>query len=360
MRVPPLRERPEDVLPLARAFARQAAAVQGHPFRGIDLQAARLLAGYAWPGNVRELRHAIARSVALADGPVLHPNLLPPEITGGGNAAVGGMLLGLEGSWREARQGFDRIYFARLLERCGGEPDGGGAPGRPRAEQPLPQAAGVAPALTDRTVAAKKTPPLRAGPHRSVAAPLRDTQPGRRECAASDHRLGWRTGAGRIAASPAPTAAPGARLDPASRKCNGTLKLGQGEKTARHGPFEQLCRAGGTVVGQVRPASRTWITMDDTRLEPWNSGARDVDRPAVRARDLPPGPRGRQLQRRAAGAGDERVVLRLPDRVGRPAHPVGPRARVGLGLRSASGASASAEAGITPTGRRVTVRKASS
>jgi DNA-binding NtrC family response regulator len=29
-------------------------------------------------------------------------------------------LLGLEGSWREARQGFDRIYFARLLERCGG------------------------------------------------------------------------------------------------------------------------------------------------------------------------------------------------------------------------------------------------
>jgi DNA-binding NtrC family response regulator len=120
VRVPPLRERPEDVLPLARAFARQAAAVQGHPFRGIDLQAARLLAGYAWPGNVRELRHAIARAVALADGPVLHPSLLPPEITGRGNPAMGGMLLGIEGSWREARQGFDRIYFARLLERCGG------------------------------------------------------------------------------------------------------------------------------------------------------------------------------------------------------------------------------------------------
>ena len=33
---------------------------------------------------------------------------------------MGGMLLGLEGSWREARQGFDRIYFVRLLERCGG------------------------------------------------------------------------------------------------------------------------------------------------------------------------------------------------------------------------------------------------
>jgi DNA-binding NtrC family response regulator len=108
------------VLPLARAFARQAAAVQDHPFRGIDLQAARLLVGYAWPGNVRELRHAIARAVALADGPVLHPTLLPPELTGGSNAAVGGMLMGLEGNWREARQRFDRIYFARLLERCGG------------------------------------------------------------------------------------------------------------------------------------------------------------------------------------------------------------------------------------------------
>ncbi len=120
VRVPPLRERPEDVLPLARAFARQAAAVQGHPFRGIDLQAARMLVGYAWPGNVRELRHAIARAVALADGPVLHLSLLPAEVAGGSNAAVGGMLLGLEGNWREARQRFDRIYFARLLERCGG------------------------------------------------------------------------------------------------------------------------------------------------------------------------------------------------------------------------------------------------
>jgi len=120
VRVPPLRERPEDILPLARAFARQAAAVQGQIFRGIDIVAARLLLGYGWPGNVRELRHAIARAVALADGPVLHASLLPVEIRGRSDVSVGNLMMGIEGTWRDARQQFDRIYFLRLLERCRG------------------------------------------------------------------------------------------------------------------------------------------------------------------------------------------------------------------------------------------------
>lgn len=120
LRLPPLRERPEDILPLARHFARQAARSQGRAFRGIDVAAARTLAGYSWPGNARELRHVVARALALADGPFLTPELLPGSVTGASDARRGDMALGLRHDWRTARACFDRVYFAALLDRCGG------------------------------------------------------------------------------------------------------------------------------------------------------------------------------------------------------------------------------------------------
>lgn len=120
IRIPPLHQRPEDILLLARFFAEEAAGSQGRVFQGIDLEAARHLLGYSWPGNVRELRQAMARAVALADGPILHAGLLPPEITRGEVSLKGDLYLGLDGDWREARESFDRLYFSKLLQRCGG------------------------------------------------------------------------------------------------------------------------------------------------------------------------------------------------------------------------------------------------
>jgi DNA-binding NtrC family response regulator len=120
IRVPPLRARPEDILPLARRFAWQAANDQGARFEGIDLAAARLLIGYSWPGNVRELRHAIARAVALADGPILHEDLLPPEVRRQSDVGHADVVLGLHDDFRSARERFDRLYFEQLLERCDG------------------------------------------------------------------------------------------------------------------------------------------------------------------------------------------------------------------------------------------------
>jgi psp operon transcriptional activator len=65
IRLPPLRERPEDIIPLATHFATRMAAELGRPlFPGFSTQATQQLLTHAWPGNVRELRNAVERSLA--------------------------------------------------------------------------------------------------------------------------------------------------------------------------------------------------------------------------------------------------------------------------------------------------------
>jgi two-component system, NtrC family, response regulator AtoC len=71
LRVPPLRERLEEIEPLAEHFlslAQRAGSARGLTF---DLAALRKLRGYGWPGNVRELRNAVERAVILAAGPAI-------------------------------------------------------------------------------------------------------------------------------------------------------------------------------------------------------------------------------------------------------------------------------------------------
>ena len=66
--LPPLRERREDILPLAEHFIAQYAKKYGKPARALPDEVARALRAYDWPGNVRALRHACERAVILADG----------------------------------------------------------------------------------------------------------------------------------------------------------------------------------------------------------------------------------------------------------------------------------------------------
>lgn len=68
LRVPPLRERPADVVALADHFARKYADVNGLPARPLSADARRLVTTNAWPGNVRELENTIHRAVLLATG----------------------------------------------------------------------------------------------------------------------------------------------------------------------------------------------------------------------------------------------------------------------------------------------------
>ncbi|WP_145025147.1 sigma-54-dependent Fis family transcriptional regulator [Geobacter argillaceus] len=64
--IPPLRERKEDVLPLAEHFMEKYSAVRGKKLRGFTDKAKRALLAYQWPGNVRELQNMIERAVILA------------------------------------------------------------------------------------------------------------------------------------------------------------------------------------------------------------------------------------------------------------------------------------------------------
>ena len=81
LRVPPLRERREDLLPLLRLFLEWDAARQGRPAPWLAPGVERALLGYAWPGNVRELEHLAGRALGCAEGLVIHqlPDLGPPE-----------------------------------------------------------------------------------------------------------------------------------------------------------------------------------------------------------------------------------------------------------------------------------------
>jgi NtrC-family two-component system response regulator AlgB len=84
--VPPLRERPEDVLRLARAFlAFFDRAAKRRP-QTLSPETERALVGYAWPGNVRELRNAMERCAILWPADVVEPAALPDRIAGSAQA----------------------------------------------------------------------------------------------------------------------------------------------------------------------------------------------------------------------------------------------------------------------------------
>ncbi len=78
--VPPLRERPEDVQPLAVEFLAYFCRTNHKSLLGFTDDAAKTLAGYSWPGNVRELRNAIERAVILGNGETIDRNDLPETI----------------------------------------------------------------------------------------------------------------------------------------------------------------------------------------------------------------------------------------------------------------------------------------
>src|SRR5262249_49554999 len=75
--IPPLRERTEDILPLAEAFLDELGRTMGRPPAGISRDAREWLLAHPWPGNVRELRNAIERAILLCDGGLITRAHLP-------------------------------------------------------------------------------------------------------------------------------------------------------------------------------------------------------------------------------------------------------------------------------------------
>ena len=79
-RLPPLRERREDILPLAQRFLRQAAGEKELP--ALSGEARDALLAYGWPGNSRELRNVMERALLLAEGRSVRLVDLPPALSG--------------------------------------------------------------------------------------------------------------------------------------------------------------------------------------------------------------------------------------------------------------------------------------
>src|SRR5512145_835730 len=111
VRVPPLRERRDDILPLARSLI----AAERRPAAGLSPAAEQALLAYGWPGNVRELGNAIKHGCALARGATLEPEHLPDEVTGPGVDAEGTVEpLTLADA--------ERAHVLAVLARVGGSP----------------------------------------------------------------------------------------------------------------------------------------------------------------------------------------------------------------------------------------------
>jgi transcriptional regulator with GAF, ATPase, and Fis domain len=80
IRIPPLRERPEDILVLAKMFLDDLGRSMGRPAAGLSRDARECLLAYPWPGNVRELRNAIERAILLCDGGLITRDHLPAPL----------------------------------------------------------------------------------------------------------------------------------------------------------------------------------------------------------------------------------------------------------------------------------------
>jgi DNA-binding NtrC family response regulator len=89
VRLPPLRSRPDDVLPLAEHFLRRACERLGRRLAGFDDEAARTLRAHPWPGNVRELENAVERGAVLATGErVTRDDLLWDDLNAGATSPL--------------------------------------------------------------------------------------------------------------------------------------------------------------------------------------------------------------------------------------------------------------------------------
>jgi two-component system response regulator HupR/HoxA len=114
IRLPPVRERAEDIPALAEHFLRQACRRARRAVPGISPEALRLLRAYPWPGNVRELENEIERAVALADdGRPLVPAHLSERIAAGEGAAPSVRTL------NEAVEALKRRMIEDALRECG-------------------------------------------------------------------------------------------------------------------------------------------------------------------------------------------------------------------------------------------------
>ncbi|MFO1062116.1 MAG: sigma-54 dependent transcriptional regulator [Dongiaceae bacterium] len=125
VRVPPLRERREDIPPLAHYFMGRSAEIAGLQPRQLGDDTIAVLQAYGWPGNVRQLRNVIDWLLIMAPGEageVIQAEMLPPDIGNLSPAPLRGDSFGeiMSLPLREARELFERRYLDAQVTRFGG------------------------------------------------------------------------------------------------------------------------------------------------------------------------------------------------------------------------------------------------
>jgi len=114
LRLPPLRDRREDIPALVEHLAKKHALRLGRPALEPDAEAMRALLDHSWPGNIRELEHSLERALLLAQGEHLALADFPPEIAARAAEVAG------EGRYRAARDAWEKRYLEDLLREAGG------------------------------------------------------------------------------------------------------------------------------------------------------------------------------------------------------------------------------------------------
>jgi transcriptional regulator with PAS, ATPase and Fis domain len=110
--IPPLRERHEDILPLAHAFLKRFSAQAGRVLNGFSINAAERLHTCDWPGNVRQLQNEVQRAVLMCEDRVVDVNDLSISVASAtGNAAAANLTL---------MQAMERNTIAQVLKETKG------------------------------------------------------------------------------------------------------------------------------------------------------------------------------------------------------------------------------------------------
>lgn len=119
VRLPPLRERGDDALRLARHFAERYARKYGGAVKDFDAATQDWIAHNAWPGNIRELENWVHRAVLMCDGTTIHE---APAAPGAGprHAAPADPLPPYQQAKAQALEAFERDFLLRALRAAGG------------------------------------------------------------------------------------------------------------------------------------------------------------------------------------------------------------------------------------------------
>ena len=119
LELPPLRERPEDILPLAEHFLEQAAAKERQPRANLSHDARALLLGHSWPGNVRELQTVIGGAILYQDAShTIRANVLERLLEEPGRGPVASR--GADGSLREQLDRVEEQILRQALAQHSG------------------------------------------------------------------------------------------------------------------------------------------------------------------------------------------------------------------------------------------------